>query len=82
MRHLLVFAGRDDADEVAEAVAEEFPALEAPAVVRETLAGEDDAEDAQWVVAVEDPDGVLTADDRAWMDELAEQYGGWRETED
>ncbi|GIH79150.1 hypothetical protein [Planobispora longispora] len=81
MRHLLVFADRDAAEEVAEAVAEEFPALETPAVVRETLAGEDDAEDAQWVVAVEDPEDTLEPDDQAWLDELAEQYEGWRETD-
>ncbi|GGS77392.1 hypothetical protein GCM10010156_40210 [Planobispora rosea] len=81
MRHLLVFAERDDAQEVAEAVAEEFPALETPRVVRETLAGEDDAEDAQWVVAVEDPEDTLGEEDQSWLDELAEQYGGWRETD-
>ncbi|MBG0831292.1 hypothetical protein HS041_26435 [Planomonospora sp. ID67723] len=79
MRHLLVFADRDAAEEAAETVAEEFPALETPAVVRETLAGEDDAEDAQWVVVVEDPDDVLTPEGQSWMDGLAEQYEGWRE---
>ncbi|GIH94399.1 hypothetical protein ACFFMN_05325 [Planobispora siamensis] len=81
MRHLLVFAGRDDAEEVAEAVADRLPELEAPAVVRETLAGEDDAEDAQWVVVVEDPDGALSREELAGLDELAEEYDGWRETE-
>nr|BFE80437.1 hypothetical protein GCM10020093_030380 [Planobispora longispora] len=43
--------------------------------------GEDDAEDAQWVVAVEDPEDTLEPDDQAWLDELAEQYEGWRETD-
>ncbi|GAA3447523.1 hypothetical protein [Planomonospora venezuelensis] len=81
MRHLLVFADRDAAEEVAEAVAEEFPALDRPVVVRETLAGEDDAEDAQWVVVVEDPGDILEPDDQAWMDGLAERYEGWRETD-
>jgi hypothetical protein len=72
---LLVFAERDDAEEVAETVAEWFPAPGLPAVVRETLAGEDDAEDAQWLVVLED------LDDRELprIDALAEEYGGWRE---
>ncbi|MDP9867282.1 MULTISPECIES: hypothetical protein [Streptosporangium] len=79
MRHLLVFAERDDAEEVAESVAEEFPRIGVPAVVRETLAGEDDAEDAQWVVVVEDPGGTLEAGHLAWLEALAEEYDGWRE---
>ncbi|GAA2852175.1 hypothetical protein GCM10010517_09810 [Streptosporangium fragile] len=80
MRHLLVFGGRDDAEEVAEAVAEEFPDIE-PSVVREALAGEDDAEDAQWLVVVDDPDDELPAEAVARLDALAEDYDGWREAE-
>jgi hypothetical protein len=76
MRHLLVFAERDDAEEVAEAVAGEFPVIGMPAVVRETLAGEDDAEDAQWLLVVEDPDGRL---DPAKLGEFAGEWDGWRE---
>ncbi|KAB8193259.1 hypothetical protein FH608_023530 [Nonomuraea phyllanthi] len=75
MRQLLVFAERDDAEEVAETLGEWFPSLGVPRVVRETLAGEDDAEDAQWLVVVEGLDeGAL-----ARVDELAERYEGWRE---
>ncbi|MGV9378423.1 hypothetical protein ACWDRB_21575 [Nonomuraea sp. NPDC003707] len=75
MKHLLVFAERDDAEEVAETLGEWFPALGVPRVVRETLAGEDDAEDAQWLVVVEGLDeGAL-----AKVDELVERYEGWRE---
>ncbi|MEV0231507.1 hypothetical protein [Nonomuraea sp. NPDC050786] len=75
MRQFLVFAERDDAEEVAETLEEWFPALGAPQVVRETLAGEDDAEDAQWLVVVEGLDeGAL-----AKVDELVERYEGWRE---
>ncbi|GAA3238172.1 MULTISPECIES: hypothetical protein [Nonomuraea] len=75
MRQLLVFAERDDAEEVAETLGEWFPALGVPRVVRETLAGEDDAEDAQWLVVVEGLDeGAL-----AKVDELVERYEGWRE---
>ncbi|MEV4359620.1 hypothetical protein [Nonomuraea sp. NPDC049625] len=75
MKHLLVFAEREDAEEVAETLGEWFPALGVPRVVRETLAGEDDAEDAQWLVVVEGLDeGAL-----AKVDELVERYEGWRE---
>ncbi|MFI9595139.1 hypothetical protein [Nonomuraea sp. NPDC052265] len=77
MRQLLVFAEREDAEEVAEALGEWFPGLGVPRVVRETLAGEDDAEDAQWLVVVEGLDeGAL-----AKVDELVERYEGWREAE-
>ncbi|MEU8378955.1 hypothetical protein [Streptosporangium sp. NPDC048865] len=80
MRHLLVFAERDAAEEVAEIVAGEFPVVEAPAVVRETLAGEDDAEDAQWLVVVEDPSGTLPPEGVARLEALAEEHEGWRES--
>ncbi|MEO3796232.1 hypothetical protein ABGB14_39045 [Nonomuraea sp. B10E15] len=75
MSVLLVFGERDDAEEVAETLGEWFPSSGVPRVVRETLAGEDDAEDAQWLVVVE---GM---DDRslARVDELVARYEGWRE---
>ncbi|MDX3103020.1 hypothetical protein ACIBO5_43555 [Nonomuraea angiospora] len=75
MRQLLVFAERDDAEEVAETLGEWFPVLGVPRVVRETLAGEDDAEDAQWLVVVEGLDEAALAK----VDELVERYEGWRE---
>ncbi|MEV0161003.1 hypothetical protein [Nonomuraea fuscirosea] len=77
MKQLLVFAERDDAEEVAETLGEWFPELGVPRVVRETLAGEDDAEDAQWLVVVEG----LGAGRLAKVDELIERYDGWREAE-
>ncbi|MFI6923403.1 hypothetical protein ACIBIZ_25940 [Nonomuraea spiralis] len=77
MRELLVFAGREDAEEVAETLGEWFPALGVPRVVRETLAGEDDAEDAQWIVVVAGLDEAALLQ----VDELVERYEGWRETE-
>jgi hypothetical protein len=80
MRHLLVFADRDDAEAVAETVGEEFPRIGTPTVVKETLAGEDDAEDAQWLVVVEDPDGALGPEGLTRLDALVEEYDGWRET--
>jgi hypothetical protein len=82
MRHLLVFADRDDAEAAAETVGEEFfPKIDPPTMVRETLAGEDDAEDAQWLVVVEDPAGAIEPEGLARLDALAEEYDGWRETE-
>ncbi|MEU8360579.1 hypothetical protein AB0C27_31670 [Nonomuraea sp. NPDC048882] len=77
MRQLLVFTERDDAEEVAETLGEWFPELGVPRVVRETLAGEDDAEDAQWLVVVEG----LDAGRLAKVEELIERYDGWREAE-
>ncbi|MBT2383489.1 hypothetical protein [Streptomyces sp. ISL-11] len=78
MRHLLVLPDRDAAGEAADEAAERFGLGEQPQIVREALAGEDDAEDAQWLVVVEDPRGTLDADA---LRELAEEYEGWLETE-
>ncbi|MFB4272722.1 hypothetical protein [Nonomuraea sp. GTA35] len=75
MTQLLVFGERDDAEEVAETLGEWFPGLGVPRVVRETLAGEDDAEDAQWLVVVEGLDHEALGK----VDELVERYDGWRE---
>ncbi|MEU7895007.1 hypothetical protein AB0B45_19380 [Nonomuraea sp. NPDC049152] len=76
MRQLLVFAERDDAEEVAETLAEWFPRLSVPSVVKETLAGEDDAEDAQWLVVVEG----LDEEHLPQVDALVEEREGWRES--
>ncbi|MFB9369396.1 hypothetical protein ACWCYY_08410 [Kitasatospora sp. NPDC001664] len=78
-RQLLVFPDRDAADEVAEELSARWPDLGEIEVARDALAGEDDAEDAQWVVAVEAPeDGWTPAQLRA-LDELATDQEGWRE---
>lgn len=81
VRHILVLPDRDAAEEVAEKAVgrparrfEKPP--EEPQLVREALAGEDDAEDAQWLVVLEDPEGRY---DRAALDALAEEYDGWLE---
>ncbi|MFD8588295.1 hypothetical protein ACFV1B_01865 [Streptomyces sp. NPDC059637] len=76
VRHLLVLPDRDAAEEAAEEAAERFPLPEEPQLVRDALAGEDDAEDAQWLVVLEDPDSAL---DPGALDALADEYGGWRE---
>ncbi|MFI8516968.1 hypothetical protein ACIGEZ_03920 [Streptomyces sp. NPDC085481] len=76
VRHVLVLPDRDAAEEVAEALPQQFAVTEEPQLFRDALAGEDDAEDAQWLVVVEDPEGRL---DPAALDELAAAYEGWLE---
>ncbi|MEU2787509.1 hypothetical protein [Streptomyces sp. NPDC007100] len=78
VRHVLVLPDRDCAEEVAEALAERFGVTEEPQLVRDALAGEDDAEDAQWLVVVEDPTGRY---DPEQLDALADEYEGWLEAE-
>ncbi|MER7954932.1 hypothetical protein [Streptomyces sp. NPDC096030] len=75
-RHVLVLPDRDAAEEVAEELPARFAVAQEPQLVRDALAGEDDAEDAQWLVVVEDPEGRL---DSAALDELAAEYEGWLE---
>ncbi|WP_097901117.1 hypothetical protein [Streptomyces sp. b94] len=76
VRHVLVLPDRDAAEEVAEEVADRFGVAEEPQLVRDALAGEDDAEDAQWLVIVEDPAGRL---DPVALNAFAEEYEGWLE---
>ncbi|TVL92068.1 hypothetical protein LRS74_23285 [Streptomyces sp. LX-29] len=77
VRHVLVLPDRDAAEEVAETVVERFGLTEEPQLVRDALAGEDDAEDAQWLVVVEDTAGNLHGEA---LHELAEEYEGWLES--
>ncbi|MFZ3570606.1 hypothetical protein ACOKM5_27120 [Streptomyces sp. BH097] len=76
VRHVLVLPDRDAAEEVAEALGERFGVTEEPQLVRDALAGEDDAEDAQWLVVVEDAAGRLTAEE---LDGFVGEWDGWRE---
>ncbi|WP_189861631.1 hypothetical protein [Streptomyces poonensis] len=76
VRHVLVLPDRDAAEEVAEALADRFGLGEEPQLVREALAGEDDAEDAQWLVVLRDEEELL---DPAELDEFAGEWDGWRE---
>ncbi|MFF6777506.1 hypothetical protein ACFY8W_28675 [Streptomyces sp. NPDC012637] len=76
VRHVLVLPDRDAAEKVAEELPDRFGVAEEPQLVRDALAGEDDAEDAQWLVVVEDPEGRL---DPAVLDALAAEYDGWLE---
>lgn len=76
VRHVLVLPDRDAAREVAQALAERFGVAEEPQLVRDALAGEDDAEDAQWLVVLRDTENRL---DPTELDTLAAQWDGWRE---
>lgn len=76
VRHVLVLPDRDAAEEVAGALGERFGIDEEPRLVRDALAGEDDAEDAQWLVLVGDEDERL---DPGELDEFAGEWDGWRE---
>ncbi|MFI6682271.1 hypothetical protein [Streptomyces sp. NPDC050485] len=75
-RHVLVLPDRDAAEEVATELADLFGLAEEPQLVRDALAGEDDAEDAQWLVVLEDPDARL---DPTALDGLAAGHDGWLE---
>ncbi|MFK4149774.1 hypothetical protein [Streptomyces sp. NPDC004065] len=76
VRHVLVLPDRDAAEEAARALEERFAVAEEPRIVRDALAGEDDAEDAQWLVLVRDEEGRL---DPRRLDEFAGEWEGWRE---
>lgn len=76
VRHVLVLPDRDTAEELAEALSARFGVSEEPQLVRDALAGEDDAEDAQWLVVLVDADEAL---DPAELDEFAAEFEGWRE---
>ncbi|MFE1845350.1 hypothetical protein ACF1DW_03455 [Streptomyces sp. NPDC014603] len=76
VRHVLVLPDRDAAEEVVEVLGERFRIDEEPLVVRDALAGEDDAEDAQWLVVLRDEKGLL---DPGELDAFAGEWEGWRE---
>ncbi|AZM50668.1 hypothetical protein DMB38_09475 [Streptomyces sp. WAC 06738] len=72
---VLVLPDRDAAEEVAGLAVERFGLAGEPQLIRDALAGEDDAEDAQWLVVVED----AREEAAAGLEELAESYDGWLE---
>ncbi|WP_053661595.1 hypothetical protein [Streptomyces sp. MMG1121] len=76
VRHVLVLPDREAAQEAAEVLRERFGLEEEPRLVRDALAGEDDAEDAQWLVVLRDESERL---DPAELDAFAGEWDGWRE---
>ncbi|WP_406198476.1 hypothetical protein OH807_14460 [Kitasatospora sp. NBC_01560] len=78
-RQLLVLPDRDAAEETAEELSANHPDLGELEIVRDSLAGEDDAEDAQWLVVVEPPETGWTPGLLSALDALAAEAEGWRE---
>jgi putative hydrolase of the HAD superfamily len=73
---LVVLPDRDEAEELAAELEQQgwAPAL----VHRDMLAGEDDAEDVDWVVELTTaPDGSPASAHRHELDELAERHDGF-----
>ncbi|MEZ0065676.1 hypothetical protein ABIA32_001676 [Streptacidiphilus sp. MAP12-20] len=75
--YVLVLPDRDAAEALAEKLTASHPTLPEPELHREALAGEDDAEDAQWLVVLAPPlPATLTTAD---LTALAAEYDGWLE---
>ena len=73
---MLVLPDREAAEKVAAELERLLDLPEEPETHREALAGEDDAEDAQWLVVLEDPLGSY---DTSLLDTLATRHEGWLE---
>ncbi|MFG3049414.1 hypothetical protein ACGFZP_00485 [Kitasatospora sp. NPDC048239] len=78
-RQLLVLPDRDAAEEASEGLSADHPDLGELEIVRDALAGEDDAEDAQWLVVVEPPEDGWTPGLLRALDAVATEHEGWRE---
>ena len=76
VRHVLVLPDRDAAEQAAQELGERFGTDEEPRILRDALAGEDDAEDAQWLVLLHDEREAL---DSGELDAFAGEWEGWRE---
>ncbi|RMI30727.1 hypothetical protein [Streptomyces triticirhizae] len=76
-RLILVLPDREAAEEVAERVAALWDLPEEPEPVRDALAGEDDAEDAQWLLVLEEP-----VPDPGQLAALVEEHEGWLERDE
>jgi hypothetical protein len=76
-QHLLVLPDRESAEEAARSLVERFGPTTEPRLVRDALAGEDDAEDAQWLVVVDDPEERW---DAAALDAFVSEWEGWLES--
>jgi hypothetical protein len=75
--YVLVLPDRDAAEELASRLTSTHPGLPEPELHREALAGEDDAEDAQWLVVLAPP--LPSALSVADLQALAAEYDGWLE---
>ncbi|WP_050670823.1 ribonuclease E inhibitor RraB [Luteipulveratus halotolerans] len=80
LTYLLLFPERDDAEKVAEDLAED--SLGEVRVVREALAGEDDSESHEWGVyvqidTIDDPSSALAKALTERFTAVAHEYDGW-----
>lgn len=77
---LVTLSDREDAEELAEQLLEQ--GYEPCLVYRDMLAGEEDAEDVDWVIDVlTGPHGGSAVFDEPHLALLAEDYGGFTTTE-
>lgn len=81
IEYLMVFPERQPAEDVAEELSDgdEFASVR---VVSESLAGEDDAEDVDWLVhvtvdTIDDPAGAVARALARRFGELAKEHNGW-----
>jgi len=80
IEYLMVFPERADAEHAAEELGDdEFTSVR---VVSEALAGEDDAEDVDWVVhvvqdTIDDPSSAVARALAERFTVLAQEHGGW-----
>ncbi|WP_236654387.1 hypothetical protein [Streptacidiphilus anmyonensis] len=75
--YVLVLPDRDAAEELASRLTSAHPGLPEPELHRETLAGEDDAEDAQWLVVLDPPLPITLS--VADLQDLVAEFDGWLE---
>ncbi|SEL68668.1 hypothetical protein [Streptacidiphilus jiangxiensis] len=75
--YVLVVPDRDAAEELSARLTAAHPTLPEPELHREALAGEDDAEDAQWLVVLDPPLPITLS--VADLHDLAAEFDGWLE---
>lgn len=81
IEYLLVFPEREDAESVADEL-RESDEYDQVSVVREALAGEDDAEDHDWAVhvtvaTIDDPTSAVAEALAERFDEICAEHDGW-----
>jgi len=75
--YVIVLPDSDAAEAVADELGDRYPDLPEPELHREALAGEDDAEDAQWLVVLPPP--LPAGVTRPALNAVAAEYDGWLE---
>lgn len=75
--YVLVLPDRDAAEALSARLTSTYPDLPDPELHRESLAGEDDAEDAQWLVVLDPPLPITLS--VADLQDLVAEYDGWLE---